>query len=216
MGCMTRLASLIAPAPVCAGCGSRGRALCELCTRRLEDPPPEALAGAGRVVAGFAYEGGARNLVLALKLRAQRGAAGPLTAAMARKAQRHGLAARVLTWVPGGAADMRIRGFDHAEVLAHDLGLRLGLPTVALLTRTSEVADQTGLGAAARELNLRGAFAASRCAGAVALVDDVVTSGATARACAAALRAGGAASLEIVAACRAEASGSTRGTALSN
>jgi predicted amidophosphoribosyltransferase len=155
-----------------------------------------------RVVAAWEYDGPARDLVLALKLRAQAPAAGPLADAMAAASLRCGLRGRVLTWVPARPGDVRRRGYDHARVLAREVGWRLGLPARPLLYRIGDRPDQTALGAAARRRNLRGAFAARVCSGPVVLVDDLVTTGATATACALALRASGATAVEVLAACR--------------
>jgi predicted amidophosphoribosyltransferase len=114
-----------------------------------------------------------------------------------------GLTAEVVTWVPGRANENRRRGLDHAEVLAAEVGRALGLPVRPLLIRTGHRPDQSSLGAAERWANLRGAFVAEECPERVALVDDLVTTGATASACARALRAAGALRVEVLAACSA-------------
>ena len=155
------------------------------------------------MLAAWAYEGAARSLVLDLKLRGRRPAAAPLVAAMCEEVARPGVAGEALTWVPGRRSDALRRGFDHAEVLARSLAARLGLPAVALLERTSARPDQTALGAAERRLNLAGAFRARPWDRPVVVVDDLVTTGATARACAAALDVAGASQVEVLAACRA-------------
>jgi ComF family protein len=141
--------------------------------------------------------------VLGLKLRQRRTFAEPLADGMARATQSKGLLGEVITWVPGRRRDILDRGFDHAEVLARATARRLGLPAMGLLARTGHVADQSGLGRAERFANLEGAFSCRRAQGRVVLVDDLVTTGATAGACAEALLAGGATYVEVLAACRA-------------
>jgi predicted amidophosphoribosyltransferase len=159
--------------------------------------------GVDHLVAALPYEAGARSLVLDLKLRGDRSAAEPLAQALTRAVAIEGLAAEVLTWVPGKPRENRLRGFDHAGVLASAVGARLGLPVVPLLLRRGAPRDQASLGAAERWANLRDAFAANACPARVALVDDLVTTGATAAACAAALRIAGAQRVEVLAACSA-------------
>lgn len=190
--------------PRCEGCGVRGGALCGDCRDRLSRPVETcALPGVDRVLARWAYEGAARNLILALKLRAVRAAAAPLVAAMRDEVLSSGLLGDVVTWVPARRRDALRRGFDHAEVLGRGLARALGLEPAPLLRRTGTPADQAGLGAAARRLNLVGAFLARDCPGEVVLVDDLVTTGATAAACARALRDAGAGTVEVLVPCRA-------------
>ena len=149
------------------------------------------------------YEGAARDLVLALKLRAQRDAAVPLADAVVAELRAAGTEAAVVTWVPTRARDRRARGFDHAEVLARLVAGSLGLPVIGLLRRVDARPDQAGLSAAERRTNLRGAFASRPCAGSVLLVDDLVTTGATGSACACALKGAGALWVDLAAPCRA-------------
>lgn len=160
------------------------------------------MPGCDRVLAAWEYEGPARDLVLSLKLKGSRPVGAAAAAAMAATALREGLIGDLLTWVPARSADARSRGYDHAEVLAQEVGHRLGLPVRPLLARALDRPDQSGLSAAQRRRNLRGAFEARHWPGPVVLVDDVVTTGATASACAGVLRAAGATGVEVLAACR--------------
>jgi predicted amidophosphoribosyltransferase len=155
-----------------------------------------------RVLAPFAYEGPARALVLDLKLRARRAAATPLVGGMCEEVMRVGLLGGTITWVPGRPVGVRERGFDHAEVLARGVGARLGLPVVAMLKPVSDRVDQTELGASERRRNLAGAFRAHACRGSVVVIDDLITTGATAFAAAVALLDAGARRVELLAACR--------------
>ena len=167
--------------------------------------PPEnrpGIPGIDRVVAAWEHDGVARNLVLDLKLGGARWAAEPMVDGMCAAAARSGLQGHVVTWVPGRRSDAVQRGYDHAQLLAAKVGRRLGLRPARLLRRIRPVGDQAALGARERFANLAGAFAARPCPEAVVLVDDVVTTGATAAACAAALRAAGATRVEVLAACR--------------
>jgi ComF family protein len=94
---------------------------------------------------------------------------------------------------------LRERGFDQARMLADAASSRFGLPVSALLVRVRETGQQVGRDRVARERNVRGAFAAdAKVRGLrVCLVDDVLTTGATAAAAAAALLQAGAARVEV-------------------
>jgi predicted amidophosphoribosyltransferase len=99
----------------------------------------------------------------------------------------------LLVAVPTPSVRIRERGWDHTEELARELGRLLGWPVRRLLRRRGWRPPLAGLGHEARAEVLRGAFATSRRLGStgnssvpIFLVDDVVTTGATLRACAAA------------------------------
>jgi ComF family protein len=189
----------------CIGCGRSGTVLCHTCAAECR---PCHVSGpvdkVDRVIAPWLYEDAPRRLILGLKLRGRRDAATPLTAAMATAAITGGLTADVLTWVPGRRRDTRRRGFDHAELLAQGLGSRLGLPVAPLIHRVSDPPDQTSLTREQRHKNLAGVFEGTTSGPfRVAIVDDLVTTGATLTACAAALRATGTMVVEAVVGCRA-------------
>jgi predicted amidophosphoribosyltransferase len=110
----------------------------------------------------------------------------------------------VLTYVPGDPDRALRRGDVAPRSLARALGREWSLPTAELLRRRVRVARQRGLGLAERRLNVRGSVAAVAAPpSVVGLVDDVYTSGATADACATALRRAGARRVEVVTLARA-------------
>jgi ComF family protein len=105
-----------------------------------------------------------------------------------------------VTAVPLHPSRQRDRGFNQAEMLAQPVARALAVPywCRALVRRRQESA-QAGLDARARRLNVVGAFDASRVpeASTVLLVDDVFSTGATADACAAALKRAGASAVVV-------------------
>ncbi|MDH5263601.1 MAG: ComF family protein [Betaproteobacteria bacterium] len=96
---------------------------------------------------------------------------------------------------PASATRLRERGFNPALVLARRVGARLGVAVDARgLVKVRHTPPQTGLGRAGRRRNLRGAISARRRLDGlnVAVVDDVMTTGATLSAMARALKEAGA------------------------
>jgi ComF family protein len=205
---MRRLLDVLLP-PTCPGCATEGVALCDECrtllSRRLDEPIGVPLGLAASQPAGLvqlewcaAYNGPARACVHALKYDGEQRLAAPLGRLMAERWRRAGVGGEVLVPVPVHAARRRERGFDQAELLARMCGAELGLPVVPAVVRAARTKAQHALGRGARAQNVGRVFSvAPRHAAAVAgrwvvLVDDVVTTGATLSACAAALRGAGA------------------------
>jgi ComF family protein len=186
------------------GCGAplgTGLPACGRCRRGLS--PFAAGASLGP------YEGVLRVAVHELKYRARRRVAGRISDAMMGEASvRSVLAgAEALVPVPLHPRRQRKRGFNQSELLADALGRRAGIVVAAqALVRRQDTRSQTGLSAAARRANVRGAFAVRRRAQVagrtVVLVDDVLTTGATASACAQVLRAAGAREVRLLTAAR--------------
>jgi competence protein ComFC len=113
--------------------------------------------------------------------------------------------ADAVTWVPLARRRRAERGFDQARVLARALARELDLPAVALVRRTTATTPQSRRTREERLLAMHGAFesASSQPAPArVLLVDDVLTTGATASACAAVLSEAGAREIHVLTACR--------------
>jgi predicted amidophosphoribosyltransferase len=194
--------ALLAP-PLCWSCGAhapRGRPLCGGCRRALVFLPGEPVPLGGlRAWAPVAYEGPARHLVRALKFRAALSLAGEM-AAMAVASAPPGLLRGVLVPVPLHPVRFRRRGFNQAAVLAQEIARRTGLETSDCLRRRGPGPPQVGRGRSARLSGPAGSIEPRARAPAVALlVDDVVTTGATLAACAAALREAGAEEVAAIA-----------------
>jgi ComF family protein len=158
--------------PRCALPAPRG-ALCGAC---LTDPPHF-----DATVAALAYRFPADVLVQALKFRGVLAISALLGRVLAQRVAGSARLDAVLP-VPLSAARMRARGYNQsmeiARVLAHATRLPL-LPTVC--ERSRDTAAQIDLTPAERARNVRGAFRCPRPIEglAVAVVDDVMTTGAT-------------------------------------
>jgi len=160
-----------------------------LCSACQHDPPPLA-----ETFAAFLYGFPLDRLLPRLKFHGDLAAGRLLAQAMAVAC---GARARpdVLVPVPLHRARLRQRGYNQALELARPLGRMLGLPVRAdLLQRRRNTTAQSRLDAGARAANLRGAFAVPARLDPpphVALVDDVMTTGATLNAAADALQEAG-------------------------
>jgi ComF family protein len=198
------LATLLAP-PVCAGCGGHAGAaepLCGACRRELRWLTGTARIGGVELFAPLAYEGPARAMVRALKFRGATLAADAMAAQIAAGAPPGALDRGVLVPVPLHPRRRRQRGFNQAERLAAALARRTGRPVADCLLRSGAAQTQVGRDRATRLAGVHGTVALRAGVAAPAraiVVDDVVTTGATLAACAAALRAGGAREVRAVA-----------------
>ena len=166
------------------------------CGRCLRRPPP-----LDATLAALAYRFPVDHLLPRFKFHGDL-AAGRLLGQLLAEAQgvaRAGAPAgadgpQALVPVPLHPRRLRERGYDQALELAQGLGRALGLPVQADgLRRVRATAAQSTLGAAARHGNVRGAFVAAPGPWPewVALLDDVMTTGATLGECARALRRAG-------------------------
>jgi ComF family protein len=190
----------VAVPPFCWACGGLSRSrdpLCLSCRSRLRwlDRRPVELAGLD-VWAPVAYDGPARALVRGLKFRGAAGLATTMAAQIAACAPPGMLAPpAVLVPVPLSARRARARGFNQAERIAAALARRTGMRVEDCLCRRGG-GRQVGRGRSERLLATAGAVqirAGARPPAKAVLVDDVVTTGGTLAACAAALEANGAA-----------------------
>lgn len=207
----------------CVVCGGPAKALCGPCgdgLRRLGAPRCERCGAptawpvercrecSGRRIAfataraAVAYDDRARLLVAAWKERGLRKLAELAAELVCEVVPRP--RAYTLTFVPADPNRRLERGHNPAERLANEIGARWDLPAAPLLARRHGIAPQRGLPLAERRRNVRGVFQATGSAPrTLVLVDDVYTTGATAAACATALRRAGASRVEVVCLARA-------------
>jgi ComF family protein len=110
----------------------------------------------------------------------------------------------VVTWVPLGERRRRRRGYDQAEMLARAIRSLTGWPVQVMLRREVETSPQARRAGPERRRALRGAFSVvgDSPPPRVVLVDDVLTSGATAAECATLLRTAGAREVGVLTAAR--------------
>ena len=187
----------------CMGCGDRTGMerewLCEACRQELAKrwlgPIRPPCARIDVAAGAYRYGGAARGLTQNLKYRG----VGALAELMARPMARAleplmPLELDAAVWVPMHPRRLSQRGYNHAALLAQALAGALDIPAIDALERLRDTPQQAKLDDARRRANLEGAIGAKRDMSGmrVLLVDDVCTTGATARACAEALRAAGA------------------------
>jgi ComF family protein len=157
-------------------------------------------AGIHRVVAPFEYRFPVDRLVQRFKFSGDLAIGRWLALRLAARA-RHEAHPQLLIPVPLTRARLRSRGFNQSVEIARAVSKQLRIPAaMRLLERTRDAPPQAGLSRRARRANLRGAFRCRRgvLAGRhVVLIDDVVTTGATADAAARALKRAGAARVDV-------------------
>ncbi|QKT08125.1 ComF family protein [Gordonia sp. X0973] len=190
------LADLVVPLE-CGGCATPGTPWCAACAAHLLDVPrpvdPRVRIGAP-VWAHGPYRDPLRSALIGVKERHRRDLVDPLAAALARSlvtlarwGELPDAGHLVLVPAPTRTLAARRRGGDPVSAYSRGAARRLGPGAdVAALLRTAPwVRDSAGLSASARRANLRGSIHLRRTPdlpadAAVVLVDDVLTTGATA------------------------------------
>ena len=209
--------------PRCAACRKSGSVLCSTCLRQcvpitspiclrcgisLPSPGwcrpckfyPPGLSG---LRTAYVYDGVIRSCIRALKYEGNKRLAGPLGALLAQAYHDFDLRADMIVPVPLHSERERLRGFNHARLLAEACAASIDVPLRDdVLVKPRATAAQVGLTASERVQNMAGAFCClpawsdGKLYGcSILLIDDVCTTRATLEACAGPLFAAGAASV---------------------
>ena len=188
-----------------------GYGVCSICMSRLPRVAGEIRIGEARafdaLTAPFAYETPVKELIHRFKYSNQRFIAKGLARFMHDAVREAGWPSiHAVVPVPLHEARKLERGFNQAALLASELAqLMENVMDADALKRVHDTRTQTLLDKEEREQNVRDAFEVSgnsRIEGAtLLLVDDVVTTGTTADACARTLKAAGAKTVYVVSAC---------------
>ena len=186
--CMHALPPVLAACPVCA-LPATTAAACGACLKR----PPKFSS----TIAAGAYAFPLDRLVQGLKYEHRLALAEPLADKLAAEVQRRLTPDQhpdALVALPLAPARQRERGFNQSIEIARVVARRTGIPLAGGLVRTGHAPAQASLPWAQRRRNVRGAFACTQSfAGRhVAVVDDVMTTGATLESAAATLLQAGA------------------------
>jgi ComF family protein len=212
---VSRLLDVLAP-PRCAACDSAARGVfCDACASGLRSDDADDWLDEVPLVAVGPYAPPLSTAVVRLKYEGRAELALGLAELLAPRLRSLELPrSTLLVPVPLHAKRLASRGYNQAALLAQALGSALSLPCAPrLLLRTRETERQVGQSRELRLTNAEGAFelnprAVARHSGraGIVLIDDVVTTGSTVRACAQALAAGGIPLLAVAAVARAERS----------
>lgn len=189
------------PTVHCARCAEPGAFPGAQCERCRAGVPWD------RAWAPFEHEGAVARAIHRFKYEDRSDLSRPLGLLLAATAKRELEAMPgALVPLPLHEARFRARKFDQAALLATTLATATARPLeLGWLSRVRDTPRQVGLSEAERERNVQGAFAASSAVQGrdVVLLDDVLTSGATAREATRVLREAGAAKVFVLTLARA-------------
>ena len=173
--------------------------LCKAC--RIDQPEyrygKKKVPHISDLTAVWRYEGNVRRSIHRYKFNGARHYADAYGRLLAMRIQRDLPAADIITWVPVSRKRLRARGYDQVELLAKAVGPELGIPVERLLEKFRDNRANSGLKTPAeRRANVLGVYRAvdpeGICGKRVLLLDDIVTTGATASECARVLLTAGA------------------------
>lgn len=204
--------------PHCIVCGNdtegtgSGEFLCKSCFSKIKRCSENTVLSYSGIDFEFKcyssayYSKTAKELILKLKYRRDFRSAEIFSGLMREVMVCNSIHADYITYVPVSKSTMRKRGYNQSEVIAKMLGKSTGIKTIETLKKTGKAKDQIGLGKEQRWENIKNNFRIRRGMDiegrSFILVDDVVTTGATAFWCAETLMGNGAQNVTVLTAAK--------------
>lgn len=181
----------------CPGCGGPNDTVLAVCSSCLEFP----LRPYVDAVALMEYSGAGRSLIRSMKFRKQPELARPLALLAVEKLNESGMVFDAVVPVPLHWRRQLLRSYNQSELVAGLIAAETGKPLIRGLKKIRETPHQARLKRGERLKNLKGTFAVddpSFAGKQLLLVDDVLTTGATASAAAQVLMANGAKAVRLL------------------
>lgn len=163
----------------CHQCGQRFASDHDYCGRCLNAPP-----SFDRCFCPFEYKSGIKELICNIKYREKPSLAKAAAQLLAREIVEQGIELpQAIIPVPMHLKRLRSRGYNHSNLIAKHLSRILNIPHIEnLVVKTKFTPTQAGLSLKKRKTNLKNSFELTKTIGfkRVAIIDDVMTTGATA------------------------------------
>ncbi len=184
--------------------------LCKRCSKELEALKEGEVKAAGlNAYSLYKYDGKVKSLVTGYKYNGRKWLSRFMGDSISGLLTSLPLKIDCVCNVPLHDKRRKTRGFDQSEEIAKRISETTGIPFIPALRRVRNTKTQTKLSEKQRKENMKGAFEkAAQVSGNALLIDDVLTTGATAGECAAVLKAAGAQEVYVMTFARAEMRGS--------
>ncbi len=212
---ITKIADAVFPyIPKCVCCGTEkgvGDYLCPRCAKELESfKAGESDIEGIKAISLYNYDGPIKSIVTGYKYGGRKWLSRFMGGEMGKQLKSL-ISIDCVCNVPLHEKRRKARGFDQSEEIARRVSETAGIPYISALKRIRNTKTQTRLNERERAENIKGAFEiAERVSGNVLLIDDVLTTGATAGECARVLKQAGAENVYVMTFARAVMRGSER------
>ncbi|MGH4051846.1 MAG: ComF family protein [Clostridium sp.] len=191
---------------ICNGYSQEGEALCSFCKGKLRRCGENFYIGKGDekylAMSVFYYSSIIKELIIRLKYKNDFTCGEILAEYMVRFIKNSELQFDLISFVPMTKRALKIRGYNQSEFLANYLSRLLNIKVICNLVKTYDTKDQIGLSGEERWVNMEKCFKIEKNKFIknknILLIDDVITTGATAFQCANALKENGANNIYVL------------------